>query len=143
MPLSMRIILVLFGVGAIVVSLWLRHMIARSQSWLSTRAQIVSSALVTDPHGSERSIKITYRFTVGANEFTSNCVSFSPLSNEPEAQGQLIAQFAAGGLVEAFYDPSNPERSVLLRGESRSWLWGPVVGIVFIAIAALAPSGRD
>jgi hypothetical protein len=143
MPLLMRIIFVLFGVGAIAVSLWLRHMNSRAQSWLNTRARILSSAVVSDPHDSERSVEISYQFTVGAREFTSRCVSFSPLRNDPKSQGQLIAQFPAGGLVEAFYDPSNPERSVLIRGDSRSWLWGPVVGIVFIAIATLAPSGRE
>ena len=135
----MRIIFALFGVDAIAVSLWLRHMNVRAQSWLSARARIVSSTVVSDPHDSERSVEITYQFTVGEREFTSRCVSFSPLRNDPKSQEQLVAQFPAGGLVEAFYDPSNPKRSVLLRGDSRAWLWGPVVSVVFIAIATLAP----
>ncbi len=135
----MRVIFVVFGVGALAVSLWLRHTNARAQSWLSTRARIVSSTIVSGPHDSERSVEITYQFTVGAREFASRCVSFSSLRNDPKSQEQLLAQFPAGGLVEAFYDPSNPKRSVLLRRKSRSWLWGPVVSCGFIAIATFAP----
>jgi hypothetical protein len=139
MPFLMRLVFGLFGVGAFAVSLWLRHMNASAQSWLSARATVVSSELVADAHDSERSVQITYRFTVGGREFTSRCVSFSPLPNNPKSKEHFIAQFPAGGVVEAFYDPSNPKRSVLLRAESRSWLWGPVVGAAFVAIAVLAP----
>ena len=139
MPFLIRLVFALFGVGAFAVSLWLRHMNARAQSWLVARATVVSSELVADPHDSERSVQITYRFTVGGREFTSRCVSFSPLPNDPKAKEHLIAQFPTGGVVEAFYDPGNPKRSVLLRAPSRSWLWGPVVGAVFIAIAVLTP----
>jgi hypothetical protein len=139
MPFAMRVVFALFGVGAFAVPRWLRRMNARAQSWPSARATVVTSQLGADPHDSDRSILITYRFTVSGREFTSNCVSFSPLPNGQKSKEHLIAQFPPGGDVEVFYDPSNPKRSVLLRAESRSWLWGPVVGAVFVAIAVLAP----
>jgi hypothetical protein len=139
MPFLMRLVFALFGVGAFAISLWLRHMNARAQSWLNARATVLSSELEADAPDSERSIQITYRFRVGEQEFTSRCVSFSPQSNDPKSKEQLVAQFPADGIVEAFYDPSNPKRSVLLRAQSSSWLWGPVVGTAFLAIAVLAP----
>jgi hypothetical protein len=135
----MRVAFALFGVGAFAVSLWLRQMNARAQSWLSARATVVSSGLVADAHDSERSVQITYRFTAGGREFTSRCVSFSPLPNDPKSIERLVAQFPEGSVVEAFYDAGNPKRSVLLRAQSHAWIWGPVVGAVFVAIAVLAP----
>jgi Protein of unknown function (DUF3592) len=138
MPFAMRVVFALFGVAAIAVSLWLRRMSIRARSWPSTSAKIIRSALVSDPHDSGSSVEISYQFSVEGRHFDSRCISFSPLPSSPQSQAQLVARFPVGTLVDAYFDPKNPDRSVLLRDESNTWLWGPLVGAVFIAIATLA-----
>jgi len=138
MPFAMRVVFALFGLGAVGVSLWLRRMSIRARSWPSTSAKIIRSALVSDPHDSGSSVEISYQFSVGGRDFNSRCISFSPMPSSPQSPSQLVARYPVGSLVDAYFDPSNPNRSGVLRDESNTWLWGPLVGAVFIAIATLA-----
>ena len=138
MPFAMRVLFAVFGLGAIGVSLWLRRMSIRARSWPSTSAKIIRSALVSDPHDSGSSVEISYTFSVGGRDFNSRCISFSPMPSSPQSQSQLVARYPVGTLVETYFDPDNPNRSVLLRDESNTWLWGPLVGTVFMAIATFA-----
>lgn len=139
MPLSMRIVFVLLGLGAVAVSLWLRQMHLRAQAWHRVTARIVRSERVADAQDADSSVVITYQFKVGEREFTSSRISFSLMPNGAKSQQRLVARFAPGSVVDAYYDPSDPRRCVLIREATVPWLWGPAVGVVFIALAVLAP----
>jgi Protein of unknown function (DUF3592) len=139
MPFLMRVVAVVFGAAAIAAAFWLRHMNARAQAWPSTSGRIVKSILVPDPHDAGSSVEITYQFKVGDRDFTSDRVSYTAMRNDLWAKERLVARYPAGSVADVFYDPANPKHSVLIRGDSSTWLWLVATGVVFVATGAFAP----
>ena len=139
MPTLMRIIAMAFGVGAVGASLWLRAMNARAQVWPTALGQVIRSGLRPDPHDAGSSVDVAYRFSVGAKSFTSERIAFAALSDSLAAKERLVARFPAGSEVEVFYDPLDPENSVLIREPSSLWQWAAATGVAFVAIGAFAP----
>lgn len=139
MPNPMRFIFVFLGLGVLAVSLWMRYLNRKAASWPGAEGKIVESTLERDAHDAGSSVLIAYTFCVGERTFRSSCVSFTAKSDRLPAKEKLVAKYPVGQRVVVYFDPTNPQRSVLEREQTAGWLALTAAGAVSIAVGLLAP----
>jgi len=116
-----------------------------SQFWPKTTAEVITSRVDTrsDAYGNRtyRS-KIKYAYAVNQLEiageyFTGERVGidpFPPTDSRAIAEAELVG-YPKGELVDVYYNPKRPQRSVLEPSFSLSKLIYPVVGLLVLAVA--------
>ena len=139
MQTPMRIIFVSLGLGVLAVALWIRHMNRKAASWPGTAGKITESRLEREAHDAGSTVRIAYTYAVGERSFQSSCVSFTPKSDHLPAKEELVARYPVERSVTVYFDPSNPQRSVLERQQSAGWLALAAGGAMSIAVGLLAP----
>jgi hypothetical protein len=135
----MRFIFVSLGLGVLIAALWMRHMNRKAASWPGTVGKIIDSRLERDAHDAGNTVLITYAYTVDERSFQSSCVSFTPKSDHLHTKEEVVARYPVDQSVTVYFDPANPQRSVLERKQSAKWLVLAVAGAVSMAIGLLAP----
>ncbi|MFN2146595.1 MAG: DUF3592 domain-containing protein [Anaerolineales bacterium] len=86
--------------------------------------------------------KWQYTFQAGGYEYTSQRVSYGAekgYGRRGKAQEELN-RFPANSRVRVYYDPRDPNESVLKRG-AKGTLWGVITGIILIVVAAAIACG--
>jgi len=124
-----------------------------SQFWPTTKGEIITSSVNTykDAYGNRtyRS-KIKYSYAVNQLEnvgeyFTSERVGIDPL---PPSDSRAVAEaslvrYPKGEIVDVYYNPNRPQRSMLEPGFSLSKLIYPGAGLLVLAVAfSLRAFGR-
>ena len=120
-----------------------------SAGWKSTTARIERVWLdESNSHGRMFSPGVVYTFEVAGHTYSGDHFEVPPRRSGDRAfELGRLEPFAPGTRVEIFYDPSNPERSVLTRPQMNYWftlgLGGLAVGLVAAAIALLYSAFRS
>ena len=123
-----------------------------SKSWSSTNGTIVSSKVKTITTRSTSTSttprkkrtryfpEIHYKYQVDGKEYSGDRLAFG-FSNRPKEESKnIVERYPAGAHVPVYYDPDNPEESVLEPGVyALNWL-GIVFGIGAIGFAYLIRS---
>lgn len=136
----------LFLVGGVAaLAFGVRDLLAirAASRWPSAEGVVESSEVRTEIRETRRdnrtrryreySAAVVYRFTVDGVSIRGQRVRFGGfVSDTPEAAERDVASYPAGSAVVVFYDPENPEDSVLERGVSAgAWIL-PGLGLAFL-----------
>jgi len=85
--------------------------------------------------GSRRrySVDVRYQYEVDGQKFEGSRLRFGKVSYKKRSKAQKEKNlFLPGKEVEVFYDPANPQSSVLIKGIGLSWLAVGLGGAMFI-----------
>ena len=69
------------------------------------------------------SVDVRYRYELDGQEFEGDRLRFGNVSYKSRSKAQKVMnRYPRGKEVEVFYDPENPQSSVLIKGIGLSWL---------------------
>ncbi len=120
-------VLILVGIR----NLWLAQ---NSTAWPTVQGVILVSELKYDDETTEA--KIEYEYVVNSRRMEGKGVSYGDYgSSDSRHARDILLKFPKGKEVLIYYQPSNPERSVLEPGFNYGCLGLPLIGL-FLLIAA-------
>lgn len=125
------ILLVIALIGGVIAVLYVRHyermtIVAReSLEWPSVTGLVTHSNLETrlrktgsKKNQSQHWVEVRYEYVVDGERYENDVVRFNQHSLSRSEKARLVSDHPVGRRVEVFYDPSDPDESVLVRG---SW----------------------
>jgi len=139
--------LIFFGIGIGMLVKLAKHYgkLQQSKNWLSTNGKIISSDLdaqiSTDDDGYQTTTylaKVFFTYEVNGNSYESDRVNFDygmRTSNVRKPQS-VVEQYPTGSDVTVYYDPENPQQSVLEKRVNGTFTT-ILVSAVFIAIGVV------
>ena len=118
----------------------------KTKDWPAAPGKILSSQVQSgnsNSHGPARttgtgsrrrySVDVRYRYEVDGQKFEGSRLRFGNVSYKKRSKAQKETdRFLPGKEVEVFYDPANPQSSVLIKGSGLSWLAVGLGGTMFI-----------
>ena len=110
----------------------------RAAKWTRANGRIVRSELVTEER-QEKLVKVPlveYEFTVGFHRYRGKRVSLAEVIAGPDAVG-TVARYPVGASVPVYYDPADPNKSVVDR-DLPSFFRGVWVFVGVLTAAILA-----
>ncbi|MEW6664614.1 MAG: leucine-rich repeat domain-containing protein [Thermodesulfobacteriota bacterium] len=111
-----------------------------SEHWPSTKGVIVSSSTATSSSGEEEVTypKVVYEYRVGERRITGDRVFFGHSAGlgRPPAD-MVIRKYRPGTAIEVYYDPKDPERSVLEPGCNETSYIILVAGLFFLLLGGV------
>jgi len=132
----MRIFLSLFFVAGFVLaaySIWSFAVAIQTRSWPATTAVVVSDACKRGTTNTAAR-RTEYRYSVGGQSYAS-------MQRQPGitiSSTGCVASLRPGERLTAYYDPEQPARAVLVRGQTRESLFGLLIGGAFMAFGLFA-----
>lgn len=135
--------ILIVGLGFIAFLSGLKLYIQGSSSlkWIATQGVVVRSNLIKHkrvdrPETFE--VNIEYKYTVKYKEYLSSRYSYRlPNANDFKENEKIIASFPSGHSCDVYYNPKNPEVSVLVRGYNNLSLLSLPIGALFILLGAI------
>lgn len=139
--------LIFFGIGIGMLVKLAKHYgkLQQSKNWLSTNGKIISSDLdaqiSTDDDGYQTTTylaKVFFTYEVNGNSYESDRVNFDygmRTSNVRKPQS-VVEQYPTGSDVTVYYDPEDPQQSVLEKRVNGTFTT-ILVSAVFIAIGVV------
>jgi hypothetical protein len=117
----------------------------RSAGWPYVMGKVISSEMEIDRDtDSDRGTSITYsaevmfEYEVGGVSYAANRVSFGQYgSSSPGPARKILNKYPADEAVKVYYDPADPQNSVLEPGVTFSTYMVLIGGLVFIFSGAL------
>ncbi len=115
---------ILVGIAQVFLSSGRAIRAARSLSWPTADAVVLSSDVVTTTteRGQRVSTQIEavveYAYMIRGQEYRTSRIYFTGGASSYAAARELVVQFPTGTAVKAFYDPENPSTAVLRPGVS-------------------------
>ena len=81
---------------------------------------------------------LLYEYEVEGNRFRGSRIAQSPGLNRgvPEFAEKVVERYRAGSTVAVRYNPKRPDESVLEPRVPGSWIFGAVIGVSLIVLAA-------
>jgi hypothetical protein len=143
--------LIFVGIGAFLLykGQQSRKKVGASQGWPSTQGQIVDThidrSMHTDSDGDtdySYTPRLEYTYEFGGVHYHGKNIYFglaSGYNNQSQAQ-EIIDRYPVGSEIPVYYDPANPEDSVLER-KAGNFTTTLVLGIVFIIVGLCASCG--
>lgn len=114
-----------------------------SRNWPSTTGRVITARYQVLGRGSHRSYHAdaSYRFMVDGVERRGNKVAFGYQAGEPAIRA-LVEGLEPGDTVAVYYDPANPQRSVLYPGVEAERVWLLPIGMLMFAMGYWQWQGR-
>lgn len=114
----------------------------KSQQWPSAEGSITLSEMATNYDSQDGSVtysaKVLYAYSVDGAEHMGSTVAFGDYgSSDPGHAGGIVSRYPAGSMALVYYDPADPNNSVLEPGATWKSFVGVIAGIVFFAIGIL------
>lgn len=111
-----------------------------SASWPTTQGEVVfaqiESHMSTDSDGDSSmtyGAKIVYNYQVGGQQFTGDRHRFSQASTSSARRAQeTVNRYPVGSMVTVYYDPNNPQLSVLEPGTGAGGIIVPVITLAML-----------
>jgi hypothetical protein len=116
------------------------------QVWLIERADVHSrdpGFAIKIPDPARHELFVQYAYRVGDREYTANRTSFGdePFGTYEEIAADAARRLPPGARVQVFYDPTDPRRALLERGQPRGDSRWVLFSLVFL-IAGVWLCGR-
>lgn len=130
--------------GLIVLVSILTQRVHRARWWTEDRAKIITSRVEVEHHrfaGDTTKIrnlpKIEYEFDAGTGPIRGDRISLG--FGTADNVDQVLKRYPVGATVPVFYDPRNPQDSVLERNPPVSFgcLWGGTITVVLLYLAVI------
>lgn len=141
---SILLLLLFFAIGAVIMFFGWRT-VANAQasaSWPSVPGQVISSTVTrqSDSDGSVSfSPEVSYRYQVGSQSYQGRRIKFGENAYGFRARAQSVAdRYPVGHSVSVYYDPADPNLSVLEPGVSLGSYIVVCIGAVFVFFSLLA-----
>lgn len=67
-------------------------------------------------HKTRHRVEVTYEYVVDGNRYENDVIRFNQQNLSRSEKERLVSDHPVGRQVEVFYDPSDPDESVLVRG---------------------------
>jgi len=133
------VIFAIIGAGIAVYGIGEVRKAKATMNWPSTQARIIRSEIVRHPasdigkpdtYGPE----IGYEYVIDGRKLTGNNIAFgvTGASSDHGFAEEYVAKFPAGKGVNVFFDPTNPQDSVLERGASGKTYFPLGLGLIFV-----------
>lgn len=110
-----------------------------SAKWPEVAGTIVSSNISHHLGGKGTpysSPDIAYSYQVGPTLYIGDNIAYAPLSSSNTRKvSQVTGRYPVGRVVTVYYDPSNPQESVLEPGATTDSWTKVIAGIIFLIIA--------
>ena len=137
-------VLVFAGVGIFLIykGMQSRKQAEASQGWPSTQGVVGESRVTHSTHtdsdgdtSDSYAPQVEYTYQVGGQEYRGKNLTFGFKQGygSPAKAEAITARYPAGGTVNVFYDPANPQQAVL---ERKAGGFGATlaIGIIFLVI---------
>ncbi|QIF01471.1 DUF3592 domain-containing protein [Roseimicrobium sp. ORNL1] len=132
------LLFILAGLGLLVLGVVRYREGKASNSWTEVPAKVESADMGRTKNktaGSRYHAHVTYTYEVQGVSYTSRRVGLAGQESGSENHAQsLLKQYPVGSTVKAYYDPTRPEKAVLIRGVGSSVWTVFVVGLVFLGM---------
>ena len=147
-PAGAKLITLLIGIGLlvwVVRGIYILRMALASQNWTLTEGLLLDAHMQEhrgrDRHGNDDpsqdtfSAVVRYSYTVGRKKYESARLWYrtDALGDYAEAL-RTIRDIRVGKEVDVYYDPSNPERSVLIRGFETMNVASVAIGAIMFVV---------
>jgi hypothetical protein len=110
----------IFGVFTLLLMQWLE--IRDSQTWATVVGEITSAHIVgsltggKSPPRSRYQVELQYRYLVSGVSYSGDRLAIQPKYHSSQAHAESeLAAYPVGRQVAIYYNPSKPEKSVLVR----------------------------
>lgn len=112
-----------------------------SKSWSEIEAEVISSEVTVCGKGRSYYPSIEYKYSIGENSYVSDRIilGHSGCGSQRRAE-KFVDTYIPGNLIVAFYDPNNPNESVLISGDILWDTWFMVLLMVVFIVASLKTS---
>jgi len=135
--------------GSVWLALWWRGSAARAtESWLPVPCVITHAAVhetitpTETGHSRRYDVEVSFRYSVGGREFTGSRYAVVHPSLLKLAAEDIVARLPAGSETTCYYDPAQPEESVLVRGDLTEGGAGILMaGLLFVISLVLLAAG--
>lgn len=139
------IFLVLIGIGCIWAGNKMSGWRKITSEWTKTNAKLISKhigekKILPGTSQSNYRIYVEYEFTVNGTTFVGNTLNLVELQNGEEAMLMKTAERLIqkiGSTITIYYNPANPNQSVVYRGGYIFWIFLLMLGIGMILIGGL------
>jgi hypothetical protein len=121
---------------------------SKTKVWPATSGRVIESEIETRSSSSHRhgkasrrdtdySVGVRYSYEVAGQKFEGQRLRYGNESHDKQSSAkQEQSLYPAGKEVQVFYDPGNPQSSVLVKGSGSSWL-AMVLGSMALVIGAV------
>ncbi len=113
-----------------------------ARSWPTAQGKILSAKVEVHhgDDGSTYSAEFTYEYSVKGNRYQNNRYNFFSVSGRRKRAKALVDEHPVGSTTEIFYDPQDPQNSVMSLALGW-WLAIALVPLLFMAIGATVVFG--
>jgi len=142
-----NLFLSIFVIVGIVVAIQGKKMLAtakESANWPYVQGEVISSEMEvrkeTDDDGTSvtYSAEVLFEYEVAGTVYSANRVSFGQYSSgAPGLARKILNKYPAGTVVKVYYNPDDPEISVLEPGTTFSTYLVLIGGLVFVFFGGL------
>jgi hypothetical protein len=108
-----------------------------SRNYSSVTGTVISSVVVetSDSDSSSYAANVTYKYTVGSHEYTSDRLTFGMRTSAQSAAESVVAAHPPGSPVTVYYNPAKPSDCVISQGIDGNTLFGLIFILPFNMIA--------
>ena len=140
--LAVGLLALLVAVASVLPSYWTEW---RSSRWPSTAGLIVASQLQVGEAKRGVIPEVRYRYRVVGRDYSGTGITFNRRRVSRATGERTIAEYAVGRSLPVYYDPAQPEHSVLIRGLDAEGkiVFGIGVAVCAACLASLVIVGRD
>lgn len=113
----------------------------QTYSWPKTRGTVISSEIKrgTSSKGSPKySPLITYSYQIGTEEYQSNRYSSTNARGTSDWARQVVSRYPANRTITVYYNPKEPNKSVLETGLHSDDYWMTLISSFFIFVVLFA-----
>jgi len=154
-PIVLGIILSAAGTLLIVKSVQLAQRSNASSAWVPIPGEILEATVVSEEKVAEKQRRyivyrpqIRYRYNINGAVHESSSIYAPGWESKVSRKesDELVTRFPKGAKVDVFVNPANGKESVLVRGGSKAWIAGLIIGAmidlggVLLVVGALAKS---
>ena len=134
--------IVFFGVG-----IWKMVDTGRAKSWLCVDGVVLSSDVEShfiEPLSQEHTgmtfydAAIRYNFTLNGQTYTNSHIIGNANRNDPSQAQRIVANYPPGAIVRIWYDPADPEKSMIDAKSSKKSYDCFLFGLLFVAFSGLS-----
>lgn len=132
-------ILVVFGVAAILFSLYQRKKMRASENWPQVTGTITKVDLVQDidRDSAEYSVYVLYEYVVNDSRHTGNRIELNRRSYVRKKSAQArFEEYPVNSSVVVYFNPANPGEAVLVRSAPHNILY-LVLGILSLGLSSV------
>lgn len=120
----------------IVYAMHLRSRLSESSAWPQAEGMVTKAILVTaaSNDSAEHSVDVEYEFVANGSRYTGKRVTFGRRGWARKAKAQAeLEKYPVNSAVMVFFNPQNPEDSVLIRDApyATMYLWLGIVMFLF------------